>query len=132
MLRSVDAGINFPHAAQAAQITRKSRPLGTRKWSTATVYIVTSLTPSQGKPGLIGSLIRGHWGIENGLHWRRDVTWREDGSQVRRGNAPRAMASLRIAITILRLEGETNIAKATRVARNYPHRALKLAGLKIN
>jgi hypothetical protein len=39
------------------------------------------------------------------------------------------MASLRIAITSLRLEGETNIAKASRGARNYPHRALKLAGL---
>ena len=65
---SLTAGINFPHAAQAGQITRKSRPLGTRKWSTETVYIVTSLTPAQGKPELIGSLIRGHWGIENGLH----------------------------------------------------------------
>lgn len=130
---SVDAGIKFPHAAQAAQITRKSRPLGTRKWSTETVYIITSLTPAQGKPELIGSLIRGHWGIENGLHWRRDVTWREDASQIRRGNAPRVMASLRnIAITILRLEGETNIAKATRGARNYPRRALKLAGLNIS
>jgi len=130
---SLAEGINFPHAAQAAQITRKSRPLGTRKWSTETVYIVTSLTPAQGKPELIGALIRGHWGIENGLHYRRDVTWREDGSQVRRGNAPRIMASLRnIAITILRLEGETNLAKATRGARNYPHRALKLAGLIIS
>jgi predicted transposase YbfD/YdcC len=127
---SVTAGIKFPHAAQAAQITRKSRPLGTRKWSTETVHIVTSLTSAAGKPELIGSLIRGHWGIENGLHWRRDVTWREDSSQVRRGNAPRVMASLRnIAITILRLEGETNLAKATRGARNYPDRALKLAGL---
>lgn len=58
---SVDAGIKFPHAAQAAQITRKSRPLRTRKWSTEPVYIVTSLTPAQGKPELIGSLIRGHW-----------------------------------------------------------------------
>lgn len=130
---SVDAGIKFPHAAQAAQITRKSRPIGTRKWSTETVYIVTSLTPANGKPELIGSLIRGHWGIENGLHWRRDVTWREDGSQVRRGNAPRVMASLRnIAITVLRLEGETNLAKATRGARNYPDRALKLIGLNIS
>ncbi|MHA7177915.1 ISAs1 family transposase [Arthrobacter sp. Sr24] len=127
---SVAAGIKFPHASQAAQITRKSRPLGTRKWSTETVHIVTSLAPEAGKPELIGSLIRGHWGIENGLHWRRDVTWREDSSQVRRGNAPRVMASLRnIAITILRLEGETNLAKATRGARNYPQRALKLAGL---
>lgn len=37
-----------------------------------------------------------------------------------------------IAITILRLEGETNIAKATRGARNYPRRAFKLAGLNIS
>ncbi|WP_427018948.1 ISAs1 family transposase [Pseudarthrobacter sp. P1] len=127
---SLADGISFPHAAQAAQIIRQSRPLGTRKWSTETVYIITSLAPAQGKPELIGSLIRGHWGIENGLHWRRDLTWREDKSTVRRGNAPRVVASLRnIAITILRLDGETSLAKATRGARNYPHRALKLAGL---
>ncbi len=57
---------------------------------------------------------------------------REDKSTVRRGNAPRVMASLRnIAFTILRLEGEANIAKATRGARNYPHRALKFVGLTI-
>lgn len=127
---SIAEGINFPHAAQAAQITRKSRPLGTRKWFTETVYIITSLTPSRGKPAEIGAWIRGHWALENGLHYRRDVTWREDHSQVRNGEAPRVMASLRnIAITILRLQGETNIAKATRAARNYPNRALKLAGI---
>ncbi|WP_427018304.1 ISAs1 family transposase [Pseudarthrobacter sp. P1] len=123
-------GINFPHAAQAGQITRKSRPIGARKWNTETVYIVTSLKPAAGKPAHIGALVRGHWAIENGLHWRRDVLYREDHSQVRRGNAPRVMASLRnTAISILRLEGETNLAKATRAARNYPLRALKLAGL---
>ncbi|WP_258067159.1 hypothetical protein [Arthrobacter sp. GMC3] len=43
------------------------------------------------------------------------------------------MASLRnIAITILRLQGEANLAKATRAARNDPDRALKLAGITIN
>lgn len=66
---------------------------------------------------------RGHWTIEYRLHCR-DGTWREDASQIRRGNAPRAMASPRnIAITILRLEGETNLANATRNTRYYPHRA---------
>jgi predicted transposase YbfD/YdcC len=127
---SVAAGINFPHAAQAIQITRKSRPLGTRKWSTETVHAVTSLTPSEGQPAQIGAWIRGHWGIENGLHWRRDVLWNEDHSQVRKGQAPRVMASLRnLAITIHRLAGQTNLSKATRAARNHPNRALKLAGI---
>lgn len=55
---------------------------------------------------------------------RTDVKWRKDSSQIRRGKAPRVMASLRIAITILRLEGEDNLAKATRDARNDSHRAL--------
>ncbi len=128
----VAAGINFPHAAQAIQITRKSRPTGTRKWHTETVYAVTSLASAEGKPARIGALVRGHWAIENGLHWRRDVTWMEDHSQIRTGQAPRVMASLRnLAITILRLAGETNIAKATRAARNRPHRALQLAGIII-
>ncbi|NVN00640.1 ISAs1 family transposase, partial [Arthrobacter sp. SDTb3-6] len=76
---SFDVGIKFPHAAQAAQITRRSRPLGTRKWSTETVHVVTSLAPAQGKPDLIGSLVRGHWGIENApaLAPRRDLARRQ-------------------------------------------------------
>lgn len=102
-------GIKFPHAVQGAQITRKSRPIGTRAWSTETVYIVTSLTPAQGKPELIGALIRGHWGIENGLHWRRDVTWREDGSQVRRGNTPRVMVRWRRAMILLASAGGNTV-----------------------
>lgn len=129
---SIAEGINFHHAAKSAQITRESRPLGTRKWSTETVYIVTSLTPTQGKPSGIGARIRGRWAIENGLHWRRDVPYGEPPSQIRNGAAPRVMASLRnTAITILRLKGETNLAKATRAARSYPDRALKLAGITV-
>ena len=33
-------------------------------------------------------VVRSHWGIENELHWRLDVTFREDESRIRRGNAP--------------------------------------------
>lgn len=57
--------------------------------------------------------VRGHWGIENRLHWVRDVTFDEDHSQVRTGNSPQIMASLRnAAITLLRLAGYSNIAAA--------------------
>ena len=55
--------------------------------------------------------IRGHWEIENKLHWVRDVTYHEDKSLVRTGNAPREMASLR---SLLRLDGHANIAAANR------------------
>jgi hypothetical protein len=58
--------------------------------------------------------VRGHWHIENKLHRVRDVTYQEDKSLVRTGNAPRVMASLRrLAISLLRLDGHSNIAAAT-------------------
>ena len=48
--------------------------------------------------------MQGHWGIENRLHWVRDVTLDEDRSQVRTGQAPRVMATLRnTAISLLRI-----------------------------
>lgn len=75
-------------------------------------------------------LARGHWTIENRLHWVRDVTFDEDRSQIRKGQGPRIMASLRnLAISILRLAGARYIAPATRwCARNY-ERVLRLVGL---
>jgi predicted transposase YbfD/YdcC len=60
-------------------------------------------------------VVQGHWGIENKLHWVRDVIFDEDRSSVRTGNAPRVMATLRsTAISVLRLTGTTSIARATR------------------
>jgi hypothetical protein len=68
-----------------------------------------------------------HWEIENRLHWVRDVTYLEDKSLVRTGNAPRVMASLRsLAISVLRLNGHTNIAAANRHHARDPQCTLKL------
>lgn len=68
-----------------------------------------------GSPDELATWIRGHWTVENRLHWVRDVTYDEDRSQVRTGSGPRAMASLRnLAISILRINGITNIAQALR------------------
>ena len=39
--------------------------------------------------------VRGHWGVENGLHWRLDVVFGEDASRIRKGNAPAIMTSIR-------------------------------------
>ena len=87
----------FPHAAQVLQVTRKRRALhtNTRRWRTVTAYAITSLTFAQASPARLADLIRGHWAIDNGLHWVRDVTFAEDGSQVRTGTAPQVMACLR-------------------------------------
>jgi predicted transposase YbfD/YdcC len=114
----------FPHAAQAIKIVRRRRALGSRKWTTVTVYAITSLTALQADPVLLARWLRGHWAIE-ALHWVRDVTFDEDRSQVRTSNGPQVMAALRnFVITALRLAGYTNIAAALRRHAREPHRPL--------
>lgn len=58
---------------------------------------------------------RAHWGVENRLHWVRDVTFREDHSRLRTGTAPRALAGFRnLAISTMRLADRADIAHARR------------------
>ena len=68
---TVAAGIAFPHAAQAIQVTRKTQPLratNKRKWRTETVYAITDLRPHQARPDELAGWVRGHWSIENKMH----------------------------------------------------------------
>ena len=119
----------FPHAAQALRICRRVRDQKTKKWRTITVYAITNLTAVQAGAANLARWIRGHWSIEV-LHHIRDVTFGEDASQVRTGNAPRVMAALRnLAIGILRTAGHINIAKALRHNGRNPARPLKLLGI---
>jgi len=116
-------GLAFPYAAQAIQIVRRRKVK--RKWSRETCYAVTSLTVTQASPGQLAAIIRGHWGIEDRLHWVRDMDFDEDRSQVRTAAGPHIMASLRnLAITILRLAGATSIAAALRYHARRPARPL--------
>jgi predicted transposase YbfD/YdcC len=123
---AVAAGLAFPHAAQAIRIVRRRRPLNSKKRTAETVYAITSLTAIQARPAELAAIARGHWLIEDRLHWVRDVTYDEDRSQVRTGNGPSVMASLRnLVITILRLTGETSIAAALRHHARRPSRSLQ-------
>jgi predicted transposase YbfD/YdcC len=66
---------------------------------------------TQASPAQRAGIIRGHWGIEDRLHWVRNLDFDEDRCQIRTASGPQTMASLRnLAITILRLTGATCIA----------------------
>ena len=117
------AWIGFDGAAQVAQLRRTVVTKG--KKTIEVVYLITS--DRDADPATLAAWVRRHWHIENKLHWVRDVTYQEDKSLVRTGNAPRVMASLRsLAISILRLDGHTNIAAANRHHARDPQRTLKL------
>ncbi len=84
----------FPYAAQAFLIERHVRNLDGSPRSAVAALGITSATEDRAGPGRIAASVRGHWGIENKLHWVRDVTYGEDASRVRTRNAPQNMASL--------------------------------------
>jgi predicted transposase YbfD/YdcC len=126
---AVAAGLAFPHAAQAIRLTRRIRPLSGGKWRTVTVYAITSLDATRATPAQLAEWIRGHWQIEV-LHHIRDVSYGEDASQIRTGNGPQVMATLRnLIIAILKLAGTRNIAAACRHHSSDATRALAALGL---
>ncbi len=113
----------FAGAAQVAQLRRTVTKAG--KKSVEVVYLITSAEHAQAPPAVLAGWVQEHWSIENRLHWVRDVSYDEDRSQVRTGNSPHVMASLRnAAIGLLRLTGWDNIAAALRHHARDPDRAI--------
>jgi len=105
----------FPHLRQVARITRHRTEKATGKRTRETVYVITDLPSARAKPEDLAHAVRGHWGIENKIHYVRDTLWDEDRSQVRTGHGPENMATLRnTALNHLRADGATNIAAAIR------------------
>jgi Transposase DDE domain len=93
-------------------------------------YAITSLTPDRITAAGLQELWRGHWGIENRLHYVRDVTLGEDASRMRTGNEPQALAAVRNAVLgTLRRAGHTNLAAALRTYAGKPRAALALLGV---
>jgi predicted transposase YbfD/YdcC len=116
----------FPHARQVLRIQRRRRKLGAKRWSTETVYAITDLTAEQATIEELATWARGHWTVENTVHWVRDMTFGEDASQVRTRNTPAALASIRDLIRgALHLAGHANIASGRRAHTN-PDQALTL------
>jgi predicted transposase YbfD/YdcC len=131
----------FPHARQVALIeryvTRTVRVRKGKRWvkkqvkSAIAVFIITSLDAREAGPEHIAGYVRGHWTIENKVHWVRDVTFREDSSRIRTGPRPRIMATLRnLAIGLIRQAGYTQIAATIRRIRYDTGLLLAILGLK--
>jgi len=98
--------------------------------SRETVYGISSLGAEAADAARLLELTRTHWQIENGLHYRRDVTLGEDASRVRSGTAPQVLASLRNSIVhLLTSQVADNVAAALRTMSNCFDKALTLLGL---
>ena len=83
------------------------------KVTSETAYFITNLRESA---KFFNKGIRDHWAIENGLHFVKDVTFKEDRLKIRNGNAPQNVSLLRsFVLNVFRLKEYENIAQATRL-----------------
>ena len=126
------AYLDFPYAAQVFAIRREVTEMVSQKYRSETVYGLSSLSAQRATPARLLALSRGHWTIENRLHWVRDVTFDEDRSRVRKGAGAQVMASIRnLAISLLRIAGARYIAPALRPCARSDPQALRLIGLRL-
>jgi predicted transposase YbfD/YdcC len=118
---------DWPGLQQVFQIERRSLTTATGELYTDISYGATSLTAAKASPAHLLKLNRQHWGIENGLHYRRDVTLREDAGRTRTTAFGHLMATLNNLVIGLTIGREwTNLAKARRYYDAHPDQALQL------
>jgi predicted transposase YbfD/YdcC len=121
----------WPSLGQVCRVDRAVTKGGLTSWEVS--YAITSLEPRRASPRRLLALARGHWAIENRLHYVRDVSMGEDASQVRSGAAPEVLAALRnTALGLLRLAKVPNVAEALRRHARHPHEALALLAIHID
>lgn len=107
--------LDWPHLEQVFEIKRETIILSTGKTRSETIYGITSHRAEKADAAKLLELNRAHWGIENGSHYRRDVTFKEDHCRMKSYAAAEALAVFNnLAIALICHDGWENAAKARR------------------
>lgn len=115
----------WPGVTHVAQLTRTRTCKG--ETTVEIVYLISILPSGSDAPQRLLDLSRGHWSIENGLHYVRDVTFAEDRSRLRTGHAPQLLAACRnLAITLIHRSGSSQMAAARRAFSYHPRHVFDL------
>ena len=121
--------LQWPGIQQVLRRTRWHQHVRTGQSSTHVRYAITSVSRDLAPLDQIERLWRWHWTIENGTHYRRDVSFGEDRCRTRIGDAPQALAALRNAMLgLIRLEGWESIPNAFRHFQANPQHPLRFLG----
>jgi predicted transposase YbfD/YdcC len=119
--------LDWPHLGQVFKLERRVTQLATGKVTCEVQYGLTDLTRQRASPTRLLELVRSEWGIENGLHYRRDVTFEEDRTRMTQKTMGRAMAIINnLVISLLNHQGFRNHAHARRVFDAAPDKAWAL------
>lgn len=86
---------DWPELGGIVCVEGRRHDWATGKTSTQRRYYLTSLDPRQTGAGQLGELVRGHWSIENNLHWCLDVSFADDAARVRKEHGPVNLAAIK-------------------------------------
>lgn len=86
--------LGWPGLAQVFKLERRVVNTATGELRQEIVYGITSLTAKQADAKRLNGLVRQYWGIENGLHYRRDRSLLEDATRMRNRNQAQNLAAL--------------------------------------
>jgi predicted transposase YbfD/YdcC len=118
---------DWPYLEQVFKLERETHLVARGTFRREVVYGLTSLSADAAPPERLLELVRSHWGIENGLHYRRDVTLKEDAGRSRHWALAHAMAVINnLVLALLLRGGQNNAPKVRRHYAAHPDEALKL------
>ena len=119
--------LDWPYVQQVFKVERRFEYVKEGKITHETVYGITSLDMDQASPQRLLEIVRTHWNIENGLHYRRDETMREDWCHLSMGHAQRTMAAVNnLVLGLLLRRGVRNVPRQRRRYAARWNEALKL------
>ena len=114
----LNAYLDWPGVGQVYRLERKFdwvRQSKVFKSSCEIEYGITSISNTKASPAQVLQFRRHHWLVETGLHYRRDVTFREDATRMTLGAAGRILATVHnLVIGLIKRAGHRNAAKARR------------------
>lgn len=108
--------LDWPGVCQVFKLERYAQHLKTGKESTEVVFGITSRTPEKASAMQLLQWTRQYWGIENGLHYRRDVTLREDATRISEPPLAKAISAINnFVVGLSQKLGYSNLASARRI-----------------
>jgi hypothetical protein len=125
--------LDWPDVQQALMLEKTVIDTKTGDVSLVRRYAMTSALPEQATPARLLTVWRGHWSIENELHYPRDVWFHEDASRIYAGSIPEVMAICRnVILNLLRTWGYASLKLAREWFALNPSKALGLLELPVS
>lgn len=116
VMQDTDGFLDWPGVEQLFKLVRQVTQIKSQKTTTEVTYGLTSCPPQRGSAAQLLDWIRAYWGIENGLHYRRDKTLQEDTTRFSLPKMPAVMATINnFVIGLTQKLGYSNLPEARRI-----------------